>query len=183
MSNKEKPLPEPSSRAFRNRAQEEHSLLSDRMAAAIAEGRLEEFLKEELPDDEKALSLAIMMLGMTGLIAPGTGIPSPATQENEEKPFPEAGEAENDIFQTVTGGDVKEVVDLLRREHQKRAGVAEKVQPEKPSAARPADQPVIEKHIIDEFLKIATDNNVNPDGLILRAIKVYVEEFRKTGKL
>ena len=32
-------------------------------------------------------------------------------------------------------------------------------------------------------MQIATDNSVTLDWIMLRAIKVYVQEYRKTGKL
>jgi len=33
------------------------------------------------------------------------------------------------------------------------------------------------------LLQIAEDNSVSVDWLILRAIKVYVQEYQKTGRL
>jgi hypothetical protein len=54
---------------------------------------------------------------------------------------------------------------------------------EKPAAAPPDDQPTIDKELIDALIQIAKDNSVNMDWIILRAIKVYVEEYQKTGKL
>jgi hypothetical protein len=43
--------------------------------------------------------------------------------------------------------------------------------------------PAIEKELVDAMIKIAKDNSVSADWIILRAIKVYVEEYRRTGKL
>ncbi len=185
MSNKEKPLPMPPSRAFGAPAPEQDEpLLSDRMAAAIAEGRLEEFLKEELPDNEQARSLAMMMLGMTGMLPPVVGQPSPSL-EKAEKPMPmeAAGEIAGDVLQAVQGGDVKGLMDMLRREHRKRTGGMEAAPEEKVPSPQPADQPVIDKKIIDALIKIASDNSVSMDWIILRAIKVYVEEYSRTGRL
>jgi len=184
MSNKEKPLPKPPSRAFGAHAPEQEGpLLSDRMAAAIAEGRLEEFLKEELPDNEQARSLAMMMLGMTGMMPPGSGPPS-SPKEKEEKSVPASGEIPGDLAQAVQGVDVKGLMGLLRREHQKRTGEVEtEIPEEKAPSPHPADQPVIDKEIIDALIKIASDNSVSMDWIILRAIKVYVEEYQKSGKL
>ncbi|HWR73913.1 MAG TPA: hypothetical protein VN604_12145 [Nitrospirota bacterium] len=184
MSNKEKPLPKPPSRAFGAHApDQEGPLLSDRMAAAIAEGRLEEFLKEELPDNEHARSLAMMMLGMTGMLPPGSGRPAYPPQEREEKPLQAAGEMAGDVLQAVQGGDVKGLMDMLRREHQKRTPGAEADSSEKAPSSQPVDQPVIDKEIIDALIKIASDNSVSMDWIILRAIKLYVEEYSRTGRL
>jgi hypothetical protein len=74
-------------------------------------------------------------------------------------------------------------MDLLRREHQKRMPGAEAGPVEEAPAAHPADQPAIDKDIIDALIRIASDNSVTLDWIILRAIRVYVEEYRKTGKL
>ena len=38
------------------------------MAQAAAEGKLDEFLKQEMPDNEYARNLASMMMGMTGMM-------------------------------------------------------------------------------------------------------------------
>lgn len=184
MPNKEKPLPKPPSRAFGSRSPEQEGpLLSDRMAAAIAEGRLEEFLKEELPDNEQARSLAMMMLGMTGMLDPGSVRQPQPRQEKAEKPMLDASGMPGDLVQAVQGGNMKGLMDLLRREHQKRTGEEPAPPEEKVPSPQPADQPVIDKSSIDALIKIASENSVSMDWLILRAIKVYVEEYQKTGKL
>ena len=41
----------------------------------------------------------------------------------------------------------------------------------------------IDAAIIDELIRIAADNDVTVDWLMLRAVKLYVEEYRKTGRL
>ena len=78
MSEKEKPLPRPPKTPFgRNRfeqREEDAPLMADRMAAAMAEGKLEEFMKEEMPDNDYARALASMMMGMTGMM-PGGSLP------------------------------------------------------------------------------------------------------------
>ena len=43
-------------------------LTSDRMALAAAEGRLEEFLQHEIPEGDHARTLAMMMMGMSGMM-------------------------------------------------------------------------------------------------------------------
>jgi hypothetical protein len=42
---------------------------------------------------------------------------------------------------------------------------------------------MIDKELIDALVRIAADNSVTLDWIIFRAVKVYVEEYRKTGKL
>ena len=47
-------------------------------------------------------------------------------------------------------------------------------------AAGPAG---IDTAIINELIRISADNDVTVDWLMLRAVKLYVEEYRKTGRL
>jgi hypothetical protein len=198
MSDKEKPLPKPPNTAFGRKKQfeqpeEQASLLADRMAAAMAEGKLDEFLKQEMPDNEYARNLATMMMGMTGMMPPG-GIPAAShAPANKEQPLPSentapgqtssAEEVPEEVRKAIQGGDVRGLMDLLRQEHQKRMPDSETKPPETTAASQPVDQPTIDKELIDALIQIAKDNSVTMDWIILRAIKVYVEEFRTTGKL
>jgi hypothetical protein len=194
MSKKEKPLPKPPNTAFGRKKQfeqpeEQASLLADRMAAAMAEGKLDEFLKQEMPDNAYARNLATMMMGMTGMMPPG---PAPShAPENKEQPrssenaaagqTPSAEEVPEEVRKAIQGGDLKGLMDLLRQEHQKRTP-GEDIKPEA-AASQSADQPTIDKELIDALIQIAKDNSVTMDWIILRAIKMYVEEYQKTGKL
>jgi hypothetical protein len=71
---------------------------------------------------------------------------------------------------------------MLRAEHAKRSG-------EGPAAAEAPRQPAAEARagidaaIVEELLRISADNDVAVDWLMLRAVKLYVEEYRKTGRL
>jgi len=199
MSNKQKPLPKPPNTAFGRKKQfeqpeEQASLLADRMAAAMAEGKLDEFLKQEMPDNAYARNLATMMMGMTGMMPPGGAPVSSRAPENKEQPLssenaasgqiPSAEEIPEEVRKAIQGGDVKGLMDLLRQEHQKRMPGEETKPPEEAVvASQPVDQPTIDKDLIDALIQIAKDNSVTMDWIILRAIKVYVEEYRKTGKL
>jgi hypothetical protein len=198
MSRKEKSLPKPPTTAFgrerrSGREEEQGALLADRMAAAMAEGKLEDFLKQEMPDNEYARNLATMMMGMTGMMPPGGAPASLHSPENREQPLSSenaasaetlsAEEIPEDVRNAIRGGDVKGLMDLLRREHQKRMPGSETKRAEEAAASQPADQPAIDKDLVDALVQIAKDNGVTLDWIILRAIKVYVEEYRKTGKL
>jgi hypothetical protein len=46
-----------------------------------------------------------------------------------------------------------------------------------------APHPAIDKDVIDALIQIASDNSVTLDWIILRAIKLYVQEYQKTGRL
>ncbi len=203
MSNKDKPLPKPPTKAFgrKNRfeeGEEQSSLLADRMAQAAAEGKLDEFLKKEMPDNEYARNLASMMMGMTGMMpGVGPGMNPPEAKTGGQHPEPEAEasaevpEVPEDVRQAIMGGDLDSLMGLLRREHQKRNPDSPLLKPEdEPEAAAPAQEPAsaaqpsaIDKEIIDALVQISANNSVTLDWIILRAIKVYVQEYQKTGKL
>lgn len=88
MSKKDKPLPEPETTPFGKRkrfseSEGETPLLADQMIKAAAEGRLEEFLKEEFPGNEYARKLAMLMLELTGVLPPES-LP-PEQEKNHDK--------------------------------------------------------------------------------------------------
>jgi hypothetical protein len=167
--------------------------MADKMAMAMAEGRLDEFMKQNLPDNEHARKLAMMMLGMTGMgsMVPPAGY-SASEQDNNADASPskaEQGEEADqetqvpeDVIRAVHAGNMQELMALLAREHQKRTGSAIGVPPCERKDVSPAPAG-IEKEALDELIRIATENNVSLDWLILRALKVYSQEYQKTGRL
>ncbi len=195
MANKERPLPKPPNKPFgrKNDFEQEESRgpqLADRMAQAAAEGRLDEFLKKEMPDNEYARNLAGMMMGMTGMMPGGAiGKQPPEAENEEEQEKASSAEVPEDIRQAIMGGDLQGLMGLLGREHQKRNPDSpplkqEEVEsPPAQGAASEAKQPAVDKATIDALVQIASDNTVTLDWIILRAIKLYVQEYRKTGKL
>ena len=200
MTKKDNPLPQPPNSAFgrKNRFEqpdEQAALLADRMAAAMAEGKLDEFIKQEMPDNEYARNLASMMMGMTGMLPmEGTPIaPSPAEQHPRSSasvpaeqvlPTTEApAEVLEEVRKAIEGGDVKSLMGLLRQEHFKRTPGSDPGTTEEAIAAPSSAQPAIDKDKVDALLQIAKDNGVSMDWLILRAIKAYVQEYQKTGRL
>jgi hypothetical protein len=195
MTKKPKPLPEPPSTPFAGKKpfhenETKQPLMADRMAKAMADGTLEEFLRKELPENEHARKLAEMMMGMTGIVSSEgpSGSPVPKKGARSEKneaiqPDPSVQPPEDVVYATKSA-DVKGLMELLRREHQKRQGGEEKPDDQEKTSARPAPvQTVIEKEVIDQVIRIATDNNLSPDWLFFRALRRYIEEYRKTGNL
>ncbi len=191
MSKKEKPLPNPPQRPFGKGKkfegdEEKNELTADRMAMAAAEGKLEEFLKKEMPDNEYARNLANMMMGMTGMMPGGTQSGSTAQESRGDKGA-DASEVPEDVRRAIQGGDVQGLMEMLRREHQKRNPEADAPETAEQTTPKPQSQsqdaPQIDKELIDDLIRIAQDNNVSLDWIILRAIKVYVQEYRKNGKL
>ena len=85
----------------------------------------------------------------------------------------------------IESGDVKGLKDILRREYLKRTPGAETGMTEEAAQPQPqaSGMPAIDKELIDAMIQIAKDNSVTMDWMILRAIKVYIDEYRKTGKL
>jgi hypothetical protein len=200
MTRNDNPLPKPQNSAIRRKSKYEQpdenaTLLADRMAAAMVEGKLDEFIRHEMPDNEYARNLASMMMGMTGML-PMEGEPIAASpldkplqtdacpQTEEISPSPEVpAQVLEDVRKAIEGGDVQNLMELLRKEHIKRTPSSETVPTEETNEASSTAQPSIDKEQIDALLQIANDNSVSVDWLILRAIKVYVQEYRKTGRL
>ncbi len=196
-TDKNKPLPTPPTTAFgwkksSEKSENRESLTADRMAAAMVEGKLDELLKQEMPDNEYARNLVTMMLGMTGM---SQGAPPELNlRQPLEGAIPEqaitAGDVPGDVRSAIQGGNVQELTDMLRREHLKRnpeAGEelleAAELETAAAETAKPQDIPVIDKDTIDALISIAKENNVTLDWIILRAIKVYVREYGTSGRL
>jgi hypothetical protein len=196
MPKKEKSLPKPPSTPFARKGHDDEKkspfLLADRMAMAMAEGRLEEFLIEEMPDNEKARKLAELMMGMTGMLSPG-GI----SQRGKEERGGNAGEPEkpltqetvgimppDDVLEAVKAGDIKDLMGLLRREHVKlTTGEGESPAAEEDTHSAPQKQASISKEVVDHLIEIARDNDLALDWVVLRALKLYAREYQRTGNL
>jgi hypothetical protein len=208
MPKNDRPLPNPPRSRFGRDSQEEapaSGMISDRMALAAAEGRLEEFLQHEIPAGDHARNLAMMMMGMSGMLPmeTPTGLPQADSTLSPAPPAPDAqgaiaAEVPPEVLAAIQQGDVANLMGILRAEHAKRSAPAVEA-PQAPapsSAARPpAPSPEpsaaasvtgpagIDTAIIDELIHISADNDVTVDWLMLRAVKLYVEEYRKTGRL
>ncbi len=179
-------MPKPPASPFggkRRFGEEEGSapLMADEMARAMTEGRLEEFLKKEIPDNEHARKLTMMMLGMTGMLPSGVQ-PSQSEATSPDSSAPERSPDEatpgmppEDVTEAVRSGDVQGLMELLKREHGKRSPGAKEAETPSFSSA--------EKETIVELMKISSQNNLTLDWMILRALKRYIEEYRKTGSL
>ena len=210
MSESDRPLPTPPRSRFGRDSREEagpaSSMISDRMALAAAEGRLEEFLQHEIPAGDAARNLAMMMMGMSGMLpmetpagqpqAVSTHTPAPADEQTAISP-----EVPPEVLAAIQQGDVANLMSILRAEHAKRAapGAPADEAPQAPASSSAARPPVpspepsaaasvtgpagIDTAIIDELIRISADNDVTVDWLMLRAVKLYVEEYRKTGRL
>ncbi len=189
MSEKEKPLPKPpgqtSGRKTFHEGEDNTPLLADKIAEALAEGKLDEFMEQEIPDSEQARTLVSMMMGMTGMFPPqglqkaGAETASGPSPEKTSEKAPPAAEPPQDLRQAAQAGDMETLVDLLKREHGRR-------QEGEPDAMREeytAGGATIGREDIDQLLRIASDNGLSPDWIILRAVRLYIREYEKTGRL
>ncbi len=192
-------MPKPPSTPFgRKRSFEDNEkrepLMADQMAIAMSQGKLDEFLQKELPDNEHARKLAEMMMGMSGMMPAGgfSGNPDPETEEFSKEPASEEhGERSSDIqppediVNAVQAGDLQGIMGLLAKEHAKRTGssITDTTNEEKNSIAPSSAEPAIDKEVIDELIKIASDNDLSLEWLFFRSLKRYVEEYRKSGNL
>jgi len=206
MTASDRPLPTPPRSRFGRDSQEEagpaSGMLSDRMALAAAEGRLEEFLQHEIPGGDAARNLAMMMMGMSGMLPlempagpPQAVSPHDPAPQASAAPAAAAPEVPPEVLTAIQQGDVANLMGILRAEHAKRTGsrAEEGGSPESPAAPSAALSSVpsgappaiagIDAAIIDELIRISKGNDVTVDWLMLRAVKLYVEEYRKTGRL
>lgn len=97
-------------------------------------------------------------------------------------------EVPEDVRNAITSGDLQGLMGLLRKEHQKRhpdaaAETSEETKTPSQQTSSTLQQPAIDKEMIDALVQIASENSVTVDWIILRAIKLYVQEYQKTGKL
>jgi hypothetical protein len=90
---------------------------------------------------------------------------------------------QEDALKAAEAGDVKSLKELLEREHKKRLPDAIVSPISEENTARFLEQPGIEKDLFDDILKIASDNNLTPDWVLIRSLKVYVREYHRTGRL
>lgn len=182
MSKKEKPLPAPPGHRKFHEGEDNSPILADRIAEAMAEGKLKEFMEHEIPDSEQARALVSMMMGMTGLLPP-EGLKDEGKSEKDasgsrpRKTVPPASEPPEDIRKAAHAGDMEKLVGLLKREHGKREDTGSGIGSEEQTAA------TIGKEDIDRLLRIASENGLSPDWIILRAVRVYIREYEKTGRL
>lgn len=193
MTDKESPLPQPPNTPFgrtKNFEQSEGNapLMADRMSMAMAEGRLDEFMQKTMPDNEHARSLAMMMMGMTGMM-PGEGtspsiseigknMPTAPTQAEQDSSI----QPPEDVIKAAHAGDVKGLKEMLEREHKKRTPDSGSDVPEK-NTEQSGPVSSIEKEQLDQIVKIAYENNTSVDWLMMRALRLYIQEYQKTGRL
>ncbi|MDP2156275.1 MAG: hypothetical protein Q8K68_01025 [Nitrospirota bacterium] len=199
MSENDKPLPKPPKTPFgKKRMSEEEReaqppLMADQMAMAAATGNLDEFMQQNIPDNEHARKLAMMMMGMTGMMPPGA-FPGAGAEPMQSSPVPhqkeqaadaaQTAEVPEDVRQAIMSGNMEELKGLLMREHQRRTGsTIEEVPPVAHEAGFNTAPSGIEKEVLDEMIKIASANSVTLDWLIMRALKVYIQQYQKNGGL
>ena len=167
--------------------------MADRMALAAAEGRLDEYLEQEIPEGEYAKKLARMMMGMTGILPNEGGLPVDEEALSSPSETAETGQAQEgsaapavpeDVVNAVQAGDVEKLKELLAREKQRRTPDSGEVSGETLKADQPRSAPsMIEKDMLDLMIKVAFDNKVSVDWLMARALKLYLEQYQKTGLL
>ena len=197
MSKKERDLPKPGKTPFSRKRPENEGqddlLMADQMAMAAAEGKLNEYLQQEIPEGEYAKKLAMMMMGMTGILPNEGGLPvaeealrspSEAAETGQVQEGEEAPAVPEDVVNAVQTGDVEKLKELLAREKQRRDPDSGEMSGEalNPDQRQPSPS-MIEKDMLDLMIKVAFDNKVSVDWLMARALKLYLEEYQKTGRL
>ncbi|NOY54003.1 MAG: hypothetical protein GXP58_10375 [Deltaproteobacteria bacterium] len=195
MTEKKKPLPRPPRKGFgpRRGPDTEGPLSADKMAAAMAQGKLEEYLSQEFQGNEQAQNLAKMMMGMTGMsgmMPSGGSVGSIPPAGGDPAGPPEVPE---DIRQASLTGDMGQLMTLMKQEHEKRSGGEQKAGEEAPTKKSPdnekasapsAEAPaLLDRESIDLLIRIASENSVSLDWVIARAIKLYARDYKLTGRV
>jgi hypothetical protein len=197
MSKKERALPKPgktpfSKKRFEDKGQED-LLMADEMAMAAAEGKLDEYIEKEIPGGEYAKKLAMMMMGMTGVLPPEGGLPATGEDRGSSPESAETAKTEEsvagqdvppEVLNAVHAGDVEKLKELLAREKQKRdSGSTEERMEEENVQQKPQPKTAIEKDMLEALFRIASENSLSIDWLVARALKLYLDEYQKTGRL
>ncbi len=202
---KERSLPQPPRKKTRpgfHEQPEREGLVFDKLQEAMAEGKVEEFMKENMPEGEYARKLAGLMMGMSGVpfaerpAGPASGPSQEMKADETERPMLQVPE---DVLQAALAGNVSTLAGLLGREHGKKqkpqpgkkkekggAAYSEsraEGQPEKKEELAERNGSLLEKEIVDSLLEISVDNNLAMDWLIYRALKLYIKKYRETGQL
>jgi hypothetical protein len=137
----------------------------------------------------------------SGSLDPGIGASSvdPAARDG----LGGSGVLPPEVLAATMQGDVAGLTALLRAEHERRRGevpgagespggapgfapsAAAGVEAPQLAAEGPADaaRAGIDKALVDEMIRVAGENQVTVDWLVLRAVKLYLEEHRRTGRL
>ncbi len=188
MAKKEKPLPIPpktssgGKRRFEDDT-EKGPLLADEIAMAMARGKMDEFMKQELPDNEHVRKLVGMMMGLTGMMPTGAGEKDGKDDPDRPVQGKKAGVLPEDLMKAVMSADTHNVMELLKQEHEKRNPDLQEKPEKKESPTSPGDLSRREKEVINTLTNIAKENGVTIDWLVMRALTVYIREYQKTGKL
>jgi hypothetical protein len=124
----------------------------------------------------------MMMMGMSGMMPP-QGLPSVQGNEPQGQSVNPPSEPPEEVVKAAKEGDVKGLTEILQREHRKRSSdTGEGIAPEKTEENSPAIGKM-EKETLDQLMDIASRNNLSMDWVVLRALRLYVEEYQKTGRL
>ena len=155
--------------------------------------------ERNLEEDPNARRLAEMMMGLTGMppLAASAGGPGPDETAGDAAPGapresgPGTGRSApvpEDVMKAAAAGDVSSLIGLLRREHRERHGEADEAPPSSGTGGSPQPEKTeesgfIEKEVLDALIRMARDNDVSVDWLIARALRLYVRDYRTTGRM
>jgi hypothetical protein len=197
MSKKDRPLPQPPKRPFQRRRtfqenSSEEPLLADELMRASAKGTLEELMTQELPDSEYSKKLVELLMGLTGMMPPvhnrnhdqkdrKSTFPKDRTIPQETEP--RYDKPPEDIQQAVQSGDIKLIMELLYREHKKRMPDSDSKLSFDKHDHQSQNAAVVNKNLFDQMISIAADHNVSQEWLLMRAMRLYIDEYNRTGRL
>jgi hypothetical protein len=196
MSDKDKSLPQPPRKPFGQKRPfkeniEKEDLFAEKLAMAAAEGKADEFIKQEIPDNEYARKLVDLMMGMTGMItSPGVSSDHPDKEDQQGISDVDSHETQNvlqnppeEILHAAGSGDLQSLIKLMHREHKRRMPDNESKLNGDEVDLRKVRMSAMEKDVIDRLTEIAKENSVSLEWLLIRAFKLYLQEYKETGRL
>jgi len=198
---KEKALPTPPKGPFSKKRSfgeqhDEEPLIADRMMMAMAQGKGKDFMKDNMPDSDAAKKLAELMMGMTGMMPPEGQ--TDKTSDSKKPPEEKTGTAEKpdgppappeEVYAAAEAGDVQSLMGILKQEYRRRHGIEpgstgmEDGKDSQEDAIESKKAASIEKEVLEDLFRIASENDLSLDWLFFRALKKYVSEYKSTGNL
>ncbi len=196
MTKKDRPLPKPpktpfGTKKFFEEDESANALMFDRMAEALADGTMNEFIKQELPDSVYGRKLTELMMGLMGMMPihdlnDGSKDQKSMSATNGAEggeSEPQAHEPPEDIQRAVQSGDVKLLMELLHREHKKRMPDSTSELSFDKNDHRSQKHLADNRNLLDHMISIAAEHNVSQEWLLMRAMRLYIDAYNRTGRL
>ncbi|UCE79511.1 MAG: hypothetical protein JSV13_02450 [Nitrospiraceae bacterium] len=196
MTKKDRPLPKPpktpfGTKKFFEEHKSDNALMFDRMARALVDGTMNEFIQQELPDSLYGRKLTELMMGLMGMM-PIHGLNDDSKDQKGMsvtdrtaggETEPHSHEPPEDVQRAVQSGDVKLLMELLHREHKKRMPDTTSELSLDKDDHRSQEHLADNRNLLDHMIAIAAEHGVSQEWLLMRAMRLYIDAYNRTGRL